>query len=286
MKQELLQKLQKQIRELSCNSLRRIYPEQLQEWSGATNKEIKEFIAELLDERLIDCKYDFQCSCGSNCTAYQQSIEMRNYQCSECERIYELDEILDKGTLLYELDKRALLDYGEEEIDYKNIVKDVKKIVMMPIKQEEENVMNKKKIFLGSSSEAVKIMEDIAYQLQILDCDTLRWNEDGKNIFPAGHNIIDSLIEITKMVDAAVFVFNEDDKIWNKKSSVEGMNVVRDNVLLEYGLFAGVLGKEKVCMICRGNVHIPSDLLGVKYIDGTKGDMIIKKQLEDWINAM
>ena len=39
-------------------------------------------------------------------------------------------------------------------------------------------------------------------------------------------------------------------------------------------------------MICKGDVHIPSDLLGIKYIDGEKGDMIIKKQLEDWLNAM
>lgn len=286
MKQELLQKLQKQIRELSCNSLRRVYPFQLQEWSEATNKEIKNFIVELLEERLIDCKYDFQCLCGNSCTAYQQSIEMAPFQCSECGRIYELEAILAKGTLLYEVDKQALLEYDEEDVDFKSIIKEAGKVVMMPVKWEEKSIMNKKKIFLGSSSEAEKTMEDIAYQLQVLECDTLRWNEDGKNIFPAGHNIIDSLIGITKIVDAAVFIFNEDDKIWNKKSSVEGMSIVRDNVLLEYGLFAGVLGKEKVCMICRGNVHIPSDLLGVKYIDGTKGDMIIKKQLEDWINAM
>lgn len=64
--------------------------------------------------------------------------------------------------------------------------------------------------------------------------------------------------------------FNEDDEIWNKKSSVEGMSIVPDNVLLEYGLFVGVLGKGKVCMICKCNVHILSDLLGVKYIDGIK----------------
>lgn len=286
MKQELIQNLQQKIRELSCNSLRRIYPLQLQEWSRATNREIKNFIVELLNERLMDCKYDFQCSCGNNCTAYQRSIERNHYQCSECEKVYEFEEILNKGTLLYELDKQAILDYDEEEIDFKDIVRETSKVVPITIKQEEKVKMDKKKIFLGSSSEAEKTMEDIAYQLQVLGCDTLRWNEDGKNIFPAGHNIIDSLIEITGMVDAAVFIFNEDDQVWNKKSSVKGMSVVRDNVLLEYGLFAGVLKKERVCMICKGDVHIPSDLLGIKYIDGEKGDMIIKKQLEDWLNAM
>ena len=30
---------------------------------------------------------------------------------AECEKVYEFEEILNKGTLLYELDKQAILDY-------------------------------------------------------------------------------------------------------------------------------------------------------------------------------
>lgn len=285
MKQELLQRLKNKIKEKSCNSLCRIYPLQLQEWIEATNEEIKDFISELLDEGLMECKYDFQCSCGNNCTVYQNKIEIDLYQCDECERKYGASEILDKGTLLYELDKQALLNFGEEKVDFKSIT-NTGKVVIMPVKRGEEDKMNKIKIFLGSSSEAENFMEDIAYQLQTIGCSTLRWNEDGKEIFPAGHNIIDSLIKLTRNVDAAVFIFNEDDIIWNEKSSLGSESSVRDNVLLEYGLFAGFLGKEKVCIICKGIPHIPTDLLGIKYIDGEKEDMIIKKQLKDWINAM
>lgn len=285
MKQELLEKLRNQIKEKSCNSLGRIYPLQLQEWSGASNEEIKDLIIELLDEGLMDYKYDFQCSCGNSCTAYQHSIKINFYQCNECERIYGASEILNKGSLLYELDKQALLDFGEEKINFQSIV-NIGKVVKIPVKREEENDVDKMKIFLGSSSEAEKMMEEIAYMLQKLNCFTIRWNEDGKQIFPAGHSIIDSLIKLTKEVDAAAFIFNEDDVVWNEKSSLGYESSVRDNVLLEYGLFAGVLGKEKVCIICKGKPHIPTDLLGIKYINGKEGDMIIKKQLEDWINAM
>lgn len=44
----------------------------------------------------------------------------------------------------------------------------------------------------------------------------------------------------------------------------------RDNVLVEYGLLAGVLGRERV-VICRyGEPRIASDLQGFVYIDGSK----------------
>lgn len=285
MKQDLLEKLQKQIQDRSCNTLSRIYPFQLQEMLDTSNEELKKLIIQLLDEGLMECKYDFQCSCGNSCTAYYQSIKIKGYQCDECEKMYDMSEILNKGSLLYELDKQALLDFGKEKINFKSMV-NTGKIVKIPVKREEENEMKRKTIFLGSSSEAVNIMEDIAYQLQRLHCSTILWNDAGKNVFPAGHSIIDSLIQLTKRVDAAVLIFNEDDIKWNEKSLLGYESSVRDNVLLEYGLFAGVLGKEKVCIICKGEPHIPTDLLGVKYINGEDEDMIIKKQLEDWLNAM
>lgn len=282
MKQELIQNLQQKIRELSCNSLRRVYPLQLQEWSGATNKEIKSFIVELLAERLMDCKYDFQCSCGNNFTVYQRSIERDSYQCSECERIHEYDEILNEGTLVYELDKQAILDYGEEEVDFKNIVKETRKIVPITIKQEEKSM----EIFMGSSSEAKDYMDEIAVKLEEFQTTPLLWNASGKNIFIPGTNTIDALTDITKRVQAAIFIFNADDKTWNDKSALELSDTIRDNVLFEYGLFVGALGKEKVCFVCKGKPKLASDLKGITYIDGDLGDSQVKLKLRDWVNAI
>ena len=88
------------------------------------------------------------------------------------------------------------------------------------------------------------------------------------------------IIEITKKVDAAVFVFNADDKIWNSNSALEGATTVRDNVLFEYGLFTGALGKKKVCFICKNRPSIATDLKGITYIDGDQKSLIIKKQIK------
>lgn len=282
MKEELIQNLQQRIRDLSCNSLRRVYPLQLQEWSGATNKEIKSFIAELISERLMDCKYDFQCSCGNNCTAYQKSIEINPYQCNECERVYEFDEVLNKGALLYELDKQAILNYEEERIDFKDIARKISNVVTMPIKQEEKSM----EIFMGSSLEAKDFMDEIAVKLEELGITPLLWNAVGKNIFVAGTNTIDALIDITKRVQGAIFIFNADDKTWNDKSALDVLDTVRDNVLFEYGLFVGALEKENVCFVCKGKPKIASDLKGVTYIDGDLGYSQIKLKLRDWINAI
>ena len=84
------------------------------------------------------------------------------------------------------------------------------------------------------------------------------WTETGKGIFVPGTNTIDALIDITKKVQAAVFIFNVDDTTWNENSALEEAKTVRDNVLFEYGLFTGALGKNKVCFVCKGRPKVAS----------------------------
>ena len=61
----------------------------------------------------------------------------------------------------------------------------------------------------------------------------LLWNSAGDNIFSPNKTTIDSLIEITKRVQAAIFIFNADDKIWHHNSLKES-KTVRDKALFEY----------------------------------------------------
>lgn len=84
MNQEILQKLGIKISEMSCNSLKRIYSSQIQEWTNTSGKDAAAFIGDLVDERLISCKYDFQCECGNHCTAYVRKIERSSYKCPVC----------------------------------------------------------------------------------------------------------------------------------------------------------------------------------------------------------
>jgi len=37
-------------------------------------------------------------------------------------------------------------------------------------------------------------------------------------------------------------------------------------VILEFGYFIGLLGREKVCCLYKGNVELPSDMQGIVYV--------------------
>jgi hypothetical protein len=70
-------------------------------------------------------------------------------------------------------------------------------------------------------------------------------------------------VELTGRVQAAAFIFREDDEA---VISEESFAVTRDNVVLECGLFTGVLGRRKCAVFVRGNPRIPSDLKGVTHV--------------------
>lgn len=287
MNQKLLHKLQQKIRDLSCNTLLRVYPSQIKEWTEAINGEIGQFIQELLTERLMDAKYDFQCTCGNNCTAYHRNLEKKCYKCIECEKEYDFEEILDKSTLLYELDKQAILDFNEESVDFKDISRKMKKVVKIPVEQEASIKMDKKKIFIGSSStkEIINKMEMIARIIDDLGGEALPWNAKGKGLFVPGNYTLDSLINTAHKIDGAIFMFNAEDETWYSDKCELKKNV-RDNVLLEYGLFVGILGKNRVTFICEGQPKIATDLLGITYINGEQSEYQIKPDLEGWLDQL
>ncbi len=286
MNQDLLKRLQKTIKEMSVNSLNSVYPEQLLEWLNTPQMELKQFIDDLYCERLITYKYKFTCRCGQHCTAYLRKLQREPYICKDCDSVYDIEKIKKIGTLVYELDKKDILEFNEENVDFENESLKFARIVCLDTQHQKERELKKQmEIFLGSSSEAIADMEDIGYKLEQLGNRVLLWNSAGENIFPPNENTIDSLLAITKRVQAAVFIFNADDVVWHHNSLKESKSV-RDNVLFEYGLFCGALGKSRVCFVCKNNPSLASDLSGITYIDGNSGALTVKRKLQDWINAM
>lgn len=116
----------------------------------------------------------------------------------------------------------------------------------------------KPRVFIGSSVEGLEIAYAIQQNLTY-DADVTVWDQ---GVFELSKTTIESLIDIINKTDFGVFVFNKDDitKMRNKSE-----NVVRDNVLFEFGLFIGKLGRERVYFVIpnRTNLHLPSDLLGI-----------------------
>ncbi len=74
-----------------------------------------------------------------------------------------------------------------------------------------------------------------------------------------GRTIIEKLIGESSNAGYAIALLSPDD------ISDGGVYRARQNVILEIGYFIGVLGRDKVRILVKGNVDIPSDLQGIIY---------------------
>ena len=134
------------------------------------------------------------------------------------------------------------------------------------------------KVFLGSSTESLDHLGEIAMWLEELKLEPVPWNLP--TLFMPGENTFLKLIEISKTVDAAIFIFAEDDRVWYRADTV---GQPRDNVLLEYGLFVGALGPKRAIICKRGKPKPASDLLGINWVDSSPGSVHrARVQLKAW----
>ena len=76
-----------------------------------------------------------------------------------------------------------------------------------------------------------------------------------------GRTIINKLTEESTSAIYAIALLSPDDEL------ADGNARARQNVILEIGYFLGKLGKERVRLLKKGSVQIPSDLQGILYDD-------------------
>lgn len=121
------------------------------------------------------------------------------------------------------------------------------------------------KVFIGSSSKSLDITRKIASIIQKDGYTPEPWQ--GTDVFRPSRFIFQSIEEAADRFDAAIFVFNEDDKIIKDGEGDIDYFTVRDNVLIEYGYFAGALGRDRVLVCVSGRPKIASDLAGLLNVD-------------------
>ena len=112
--------------------------------------------------------------------------------------------------------------------------------------------------FIGSSSEGLIVANAIKANLaDITECQI--WTE---GVFLPGRTFIETLEAMLDRVDYAILVATPDDML--TKRDIENFSM-RDNVLLELGLFMAKLGRTRTYLVSPQDkpIHIPSDLLGV-----------------------
>lgn len=116
----------------------------------------------------------------------------------------------------------------------------------------------KPRIFIGSSVEGLGVAYAIQQNLTH-DAEATVWDQ---GVFELSKTSIESLASVLDQSDFGIFVFSPDDitKMRDKEH-----NTIRDNVIFEFGLFVGGLGRNRVFFITPTGTefHIPTDLLGV-----------------------
>jgi predicted nucleotide-binding protein len=131
--------------------------------------------------------------------------------------------------------------------------------------------MDKPRIFLGSSAKQKKLLQALTRGLE-----DIAHVEPWMTSFNPGTTTLERLLELTREVDFAAFVFAHDD--WTASSppasdhSASGQAAPRDNVVFEAGLFGAALGMRRTFILHAGGAKLPTDLLGltcIRYGDAT-----------------
>ncbi|QIM17149.1 nucleotide-binding protein [Leucobacter insecticola] len=112
------------------------------------------------------------------------------------------------------------------------------------------------RLFIGSSAEGREIARNLQEELGNA-CQVERWDQ---GVFEPSGYTLDSLLDLAKRVDFAVLIATPDDTTVSR--GVE-MPAARDNIILEFGLFAGALGRDRVYLLATDQLKLPTDVLGL-----------------------
>jgi len=121
-----------------------------------------------------------------------------------------------------------------------------------------DNMTHRPTVFVGSSSEGKQIAKEVQQALKDV-ADVTIWSQ---GIFQLNHSYLEDLISASETADFAIFVLTPDDVT---ESRDQQLSSPRDNVVFEFGLFLGCLGRDR-CFTFHDksqDIKIPSDLFGI-----------------------
>ena len=146
-------------------------------------------------------------------------------------------------------------------------------------------------MFLGSSVEGLGLAKAIESSFKHAKVVVRAWYNGG--VFTGSNYTMDDLMTQVENCDFAMFVFGPDDKIASRGEDYVGP---RDNVILELGLFAGKLGRQRVFIVQEfgSDLKIPTDLTGIQPVTYvckpgcTPQDMLgsVRNEIEDNIRRL
>lgn len=132
--------------------------------------------------------------------------------------------------------------------------------------------MIKKRLFIGSSSEELKLAEAAKLILE-RDFDVTIWNENvwDTSVFKINQNFLSDLLKASLQYDFGILLGTNDDKVVFRGTEVLQP---RDNVLFELGLFTGRLGTSKCAFLIDKEIKLLSDFNGLSLAHFDKSDIL------------
>jgi len=114
------------------------------------------------------------------------------------------------------------------------------------------------RMFVGSSSEGLKVARALCNQLQ----DQLEMTPWSSGVFGLGEGTLATLLEKAPTFDFATLVLTPDDMTISRNVDTQSP---RDNVIFEAGMFMGILGSKRTFIVFDSDrpIKIPSDLAGI-----------------------
>ena len=116
----------------------------------------------------------------------------------------------------------------------------------------------KARIFIGSSTEGLKIAQKVK-DFFSADYECYLWND---GMFKCNENYLETLLKEANLFDYGILIFTKDDFT---KSRERQFDSPRDNVVFEFGLFLGRLGRDNAFILQEKDVKLPSDLFGITH---------------------
>ncbi|MGI2107318.1 TIR domain-containing protein [Shewanella frigidimarina] len=94
--------------------------------------------------------------------------------------------------------------------------------------------------------------------------------------------IIEKLEKYTANVGYGIVLYTPDDlgQVKNKASNGELTRRARQNVIFEHGYLMGLIGRENVATIVKGDIELPNDISGIVYIDDSDWEINLIRELQ------
>jgi hypothetical protein len=117
-----------------------------------------------------------------------------------------------------------------------------------------------KRIFIGSSSEAIDEAKQIRDILADDNVKPVMWND----IFPPSIVTFQAIEKESRELSGALIIASPDD---TSIIRTREYMVPRTNVMIEYGYLSAILGRERMALCKYPEVTLTTDLMGLTYID-------------------